>query len=56
MNGSFRELLVQLNDSAAHDQHRDGGYPPGQPVEGPGSGKTISFPIPDHIKMTPMPF
>ena len=58
VNGSFRELLVQLNDSVPHTINIvTAGNPPGQPVEvALEAGKTISFPIPDHIKMTPMPF
>lgn len=58
VNGSFRELLVQLNDSVPHTVNIvTAGNPPGQPIEvALEAGKTISFPIPDHIKMTPMPF
>ncbi|MBK9113931.1 MAG: hypothetical protein IPM88_20385 [Nitrospira sp.] len=58
VNGSFRELMVQLNDSVPHTINIvTAGNPPGQPVEiALEAGKTISFPIPDHIKMTPMPF
>lgn len=58
VNGSFRELMVQLNDSVPHTVNIvTAGNPPGQPIEvALEAGKTISFPMPEHIPMTPMPF
>ncbi len=58
VNGSFRELLVQLNDSVPHTVNIvTEGNPPGQPIEvALEAGKTVSFPMPEHIPMTPMPF
>ncbi|MDR4485063.1 MAG: hypothetical protein R3B95_17965 [Nitrospirales bacterium] len=58
VNGSFRELMVQLNDSVPHSVNIvTAGNPPGQPIEvALEAGKTISFPMPEHIPMTPMPF
>lgn len=58
VNGSFRELVVQLNDSVPHTVNIvTAGNPPGQPIEvALEAGKTISFPMPENIAMTPMPF
>ncbi len=58
MNGSFRELLVQLNDTVPHTVNIvTAGNPPGQPIEvALEAGKTVSFPMPEKIPMTPMPF
>ncbi|HEX7765620.1 MAG TPA: hypothetical protein VF443_02835, partial [Nitrospira sp.] len=56
--GSFRELMVQLNDTVPHTVNIvTAGNPPGQPIEvALEAGKTISFPMPEHIPMTPMAF
>ena len=58
VNGSFRELMVQLNDSVPHTVNIvTAGNPPGQPIEiGLEAGKTVSFPMPENIPMTPMAF
>jgi manganese oxidase len=58
VNGSFRELMVQLNDSVPHTVNIvTEGNPPGQPIEvALEAGKTVSFPMPEHIPMTPMSF
>ncbi len=58
VNGSFRELLVQLNDSVPHTVNIvTEGNPPGQPIEvALEAGKTVSFVMPEKIAMTPMPF
>ena len=50
--------MVQLNDSVPHTINIvTAGSSPGQPVEvALKAGMTISFTIPDHIRMTPMPF
>ncbi len=58
VNGSFRELLVQLNDSVPHTVNIvTEGNPPGQPIEvALEAGKTVSFVMPEKIPMTPMPF
>lgn len=58
VNGTFRELMVQLNDSVPHTINIvTAGSSPGQPVEvALEAGRTISFPISDHIRTTPMPF
>lgn len=58
VNGSFRELMVQVHDSVPHTVNIvTEGNPPGQPIEvALEAGKTISFIMPDVIPMTPMPF
>ena len=58
VNGSFRELMVQLNDSVPHTVNIvTAGNPPGQPIEvALEAGKTVSFPMPENIPMSPMPF
>jgi hypothetical protein len=58
VNGSFRELMVQMNDSVPHTVNIvTEGNPPGQPVEvALEAGKTVSFVMPENIPMTPMPF
>lgn len=58
MNGSFRELMVQLNDTVPHTVNIvTAGNPPGQPIEvALEAGKTVSFPMPEIIPMTPMAF
>ncbi|MGH7229970.1 MAG: multicopper oxidase domain-containing protein [Nitrospiraceae bacterium] len=58
VNGSFRELLVQVHDSVPHTVNLvTEGNPPGQPVEvALEAGKTISFIMPEHIPPSPMPF
>ena len=49
VNGSFRELMVQLNDSVPHTINIvTAGNPPGQPIEvALEAGKTVSFPMPE---------
>ena len=58
VNGSFRELMVQLNDTVPHTVNIvTAGNPPGQPIEvALEAGKTVSFPMPEIIPMTPMAF
>ncbi len=58
VNGSFRELLVQLNDTVPHTVNIvTEGNPPGQPIEvALEAGKTVSFPMPEKINMSPMGF
>ena len=58
MNGSFRELVVQLNDTVPHTVNIvTEGNPPGQPIEvALEAGKTVSFPMPEKIPMSPMGF
>lgn len=58
VNGSFRELMVQVHDTVPHTVNIvTAGNPPGQPVEvALEGGKTVSFMMPDKIAMTPMPF
>jgi FtsP/CotA-like multicopper oxidase with cupredoxin domain len=58
VNGSFRELMVQVHDTVPHTVNIvTTGNPPGQPVEvALEAGKTVSFMMPDKIAMTPMPF
>jgi hypothetical protein len=58
VNGSFRELMVQVHDTVPHTVNIvTAGNPPGQPVEvALEAGKTVSFMMPDKIAMTPMPF
>ena len=58
VNGSFRELLVQLNDTVPHTVNIvTEGNPPGQPIEvALEAGKTVSFPMPEKIPMSPMSF
>ncbi len=58
VNGSFRELVVQVHDTVPHTVNIvTAGNPPGQPVEvSLEAGKTVSFMMPEKIYMTPMPF
>src|SRR6266487_121912 len=58
VNGSFRELMVQVHDTVPHTVNIvTAGNPPGQPVEvALEGGKTVSFQMPEKIAMTPMPF
>ena len=58
VNGSFRELMVQVHDTVPHTVNIvTAGNPPGQPIEvALEAGKTVSFMMPDKIYMTPMPF
>ncbi len=58
VNGSFRELMVQVHDTVPHTVNVvTAGNPPGQPIEvALEGGKTVSFMMPDKIAMTPMPF
>jgi len=58
VNGSFRELVVQVHDTVPHTVNIvTAGNPPGQPVEvALEGGKTVSFQMPEKIAMTPMPF
>lgn len=58
VNNSFRELMVQIFDTVPHTVNIvTAGNPPGQPIEvALEAGKTVSFQMPDNIKMTPMPF
>jgi hypothetical protein len=58
VNGSFRELMVQVHDTVPHTVNIvTTGNPPGQPVEvALEAGKTVSFMMPEKIYMTPMPF
>ena len=58
MNGSFRELIVQVHDTVPHTVNIvTAGNPPGQPIEvALEAGKTVSFMMPEKIYMTPMPF
>jgi FtsP/CotA-like multicopper oxidase with cupredoxin domain len=58
VNGSFRELVVQVHDTVPHTVNIvTAGNPPGQPVEvALEAGKTVSFMMPEKIYMTPMPF
>jgi hypothetical protein len=58
VNGSFRELMVQVHDTVPHTVNIvTKGNPPGQPVEvALEAGKTVSFQMPEKIYMTPMPF
>ena len=50
--------MVQLNDTVPHTVNIvTAGNPPGQPIEvALEAGKTVSFPMPEKIPMTPMPF
>ncbi len=58
VNGSFRELMVQVHDTVPHTVNIvTAGNPPGQPVEvALEAGKTVSFMMPEKIYMSPMPF
>ncbi|MFO0698328.1 MAG: hypothetical protein U0236_03800 [Nitrospira sp.] len=58
VNGSFRELMVQVHDSLPHTVNLvTAGNPPDQPIDvALEGGKTVSFPMPEKIAMTPMPF
>jgi len=58
VNGSFRELVVQVHDTVPHTVNIvTTGNPPGQPVEvGLEAGKTVSFMMPEKIATSPMPF
>ena len=58
VNGSFRELMVQVHDSVPHTVNLvTEGNPPGQPIEvALEAGKTISFPMPENILASPMSF
>ena len=58
VSGSFRELMVQVHDTVPHTVNIvTAGNPPGQPIEvALEAGKTISFMMPEHIYMTPLPF
>jgi hypothetical protein len=58
VNGSFRELMVQVHDSVPHTVNLvTEGNPPGQPIEvALEAGKTISFPMPENIPASPMSF
>src|SRR6266498_3818070 len=58
VNGSFRELMVQVHDTVPHTVNIvTEGNPPGQPIEvALEGGKTVSFMMPEKIAMTPMPF
>jgi FtsP/CotA-like multicopper oxidase with cupredoxin domain len=58
VNGSFRELMVQVHDTVPHTVNIvTTGNPPGQPIEvALEAGKTVSFQMPEKIYMTPMPF
>ncbi|MBD0306419.1 MAG: hypothetical protein ICV76_07700, partial [Nitrospiraceae bacterium] len=58
VNGSFRELLVQVHDSVPHTVNLvTEGNPSGQPVEvALEAGKTISFLMPENIPPSPMSF
>ena len=58
VNGSFRELMVQLNDTVPHTVNIvTEGNPPGQPIEvALEAGKTVSFVMPETIPMSPMAF
>ena len=55
VNGSFRELMVQVHHMVPHTVNLvTEGNPPGQPVEvALEAGKCISFPMPENIPMTP---
>jgi manganese oxidase len=58
VNGSFREMVVQVHDTVPHTVNIvTAGNPPGQPLEvALEGGKTVSFQMPEKIAMTPMPF
>ncbi|HJU05229.1 MAG TPA: multicopper oxidase domain-containing protein [Nitrospiraceae bacterium] len=58
VNGSFRELMVQVHDTVPHTVNIvTAGNPPGQPVEvALEAGKTVSFMMPEKLYMSPMPF
>jgi hypothetical protein len=58
VNGSFRELMVQVHDTVPHTVNIvTAGNPPGQPIEvALEAGKTVSFMMPEKIYPTPMPF
>jgi manganese oxidase len=58
MNGSFRELMVQVHDTVPHTVNIiTAGNPPGQPVEvALEAGKTVSFQMPEKLYLSPMPF
>jgi manganese oxidase len=58
VNGSFRELMVQVHDSVPHTVNIvTEGNPPGQPIEvALEAGKTVSFLMPEKIPTSPMPF
>src|SRR5438552_997756 len=58
VNGSFRELTVQVHDTVPHTVNVvTEGNPPGQPIEvALEGGKTVSFMMPERIAMTPMTF
>ncbi|HKN85624.1 MAG TPA: hypothetical protein VJV04_02070, partial [Nitrospiraceae bacterium] len=58
VNGSFRELMVQVHDTVPHTVNIvTAGNPPGQPIEvALEAGKTVSFMMPEKLYMTPMPF
>lgn len=58
VNNSFREMMMALFDTVPHTVNIvQAGNPPGQPVEvALEAGKTVSFQMPEKIKMTPMPF
>ena len=51
VNGSFRELMVQMHDSVPHTVNIvTEGNPPGQPIEvALEAGKTVSFLMPENI-------
>ncbi len=58
VSNSFRELMVHIFDTVPHTVNIvTAGNPPGQPIEvALEAGKTVSFQMPEKIKMTPMPF
>ena len=58
VNGSFRELMVQVHDTVPHTVNIvTAGNPPGQPIEvALEAGKTVSFMMPEKLYMSPMPF
>jgi hypothetical protein len=58
VNGSFRELMIQVHDTVPHTVNIvTAGNPPGQPIEvALEAGKTVSFMMPEKLYMTPMPF
>src|SRR5690606_26999039 len=58
VNNSFRELTVQMHDTVPHTVNIvTEGNPPGQPIEvALEAGKTVSFQMPENLRMTPMPF
>ena len=58
VNGSFRELMVQVHDTVPHTVNIvTAGNPPGQPIEvALEAGKTMSFHDAGEVYMSPMPF